>query len=95
MYPAYGEQSAAAQAATSCGVARRPSGTVEANRAMALKSPVLLDEGFSTGGAFGANGTPSAVLINAKGRIASPIAVGAQQVFELANSRGRANAATA
>ena len=39
--------------------------------------------------AFGANGTPMAVLIDARGRIASPIAAGAQQVFDLANSRGR------
>ena len=42
-------------------------GSVEANRAMGLRSPVVLDQGFTAGRAFGASGTPSAVLINAEG----------------------------
>jgi thiol-disulfide isomerase/thioredoxin/uncharacterized membrane protein YphA (DoxX/SURF4 family) len=61
-------------------------GTQEVNRAMRLRSPVVLDESFSAGSAFGANGTPSAILLDAKGRVASRIAVGAQAVFSLANS---------
>lgn len=61
-------------------------GSIEANRAMGLRSPVLLDEGFSTGTAFGASGTPSAVLVNAKGKIASEIAVGAPAVLALAGA---------
>ena len=57
-------------------------GTVEANRAMALRASVLLDEGFA-GRAFGVSGTPSAVLVDAEGRVASPVAVGAVQVLAL------------
>ena len=51
---------------------------------MGLRSPVLLDQGFSVGSAFGASGTPSAVLVDAKGNIASDVAVGAQAVLALA-----------
>jgi hypothetical protein len=51
-------------------------GIVEAIRAMGLRSPVVLDQGFTTGRAFGARGTPSAVLVDAEGRIASQLAVG-------------------
>ncbi|HYZ88357.1 MAG TPA: TlpA family protein disulfide reductase, partial [Myxococcales bacterium] len=38
-------------------------GSVEENRALGLRSPVVLDQGFSVGGAFGANGTPMALLL--------------------------------
>jgi peroxiredoxin len=58
-------------------------GTVEANRAMELQALVVLDQGFTVGQAFGAGGTPSAVLVDAEGRIASAVAVGAAQVFKL------------
>ncbi len=43
-------------------------GSVEANRAMGLRAPVALDAGFNTGRAFGAGGTPSAVLVDSHGR---------------------------
>jgi peroxiredoxin len=59
-------------------------GTVEDNKAMGLRSPVVLDEGFSTGLAFGASGTPSAVLVDSEGKVASEVAVGAPAVLELA-----------
>lgn len=66
-------------------------GSVETNREMELSSPVLLDQGFAAGRAFGARGTPSAVLIDASGRIASPVAVGAPAVLNLAGAvRGEA-----
>ncbi|MBA2557304.1 MAG: redoxin domain-containing protein [Chloroflexi bacterium] len=66
-------------------------GSVEANREMDLSSPVLLDQGFAAGRAFGARGTPSAVLIDASGTIASPVAVGAPAVLDLAGAvRGEA-----
>jgi thiol-disulfide isomerase/thioredoxin/uncharacterized membrane protein YphA (DoxX/SURF4 family) len=58
-------------------------GEAEQNRAMGLSAPVLLDDSFAAGTAFGAAGTPSALLIDADGRIASPIAVGAPAVLEL------------
>ncbi len=59
-------------------------GTVEANKAMDIPMRMLLDEGFSTGRKFGAGGTPSAVLIDGKGKIASDVAVGAPAVMALA-----------
>ncbi len=62
------------------------SGTADANRAMGLRAPMVLDQAFATGRAFGATGTPSAVLVDAKGRIASDVAVGAQAVLALAGS---------
>jgi thiol-disulfide isomerase/thioredoxin len=62
-------------------------GTKEANEAMGLSSPVVLDQQFSVGRAFGVGGTPSAVLVDEQGRIASEVAVGATAVLELASAR--------
>jgi thiol-disulfide isomerase/thioredoxin len=59
-------------------------GSLEANREQGLRSPVLLDGGFTLGRALGAQGTPSAVRIDAQGRIASEIAMGAETVLALA-----------
>ena len=61
-------------------------GTEEANREMRLTSPVILDQQFAVGRAFGASGTPSAVLVDAEGKIASQVAVGAPAVMELASA---------
>jgi peroxiredoxin len=61
-------------------------GSEEANRGMGLTSPVLLDQDFATGRAFGASGTPSAVLVDAEGKVASEVAVGALAVMELAGA---------
>jgi peroxiredoxin len=61
-------------------------GSEEANREMGLTSPVLLDQQFATGRAFGASGTPSAVLVDAEGKVASEVAVGAPAVMELAGA---------
>ena len=65
-------------------------GTVEANAAQGLRSTMVLDQGFSTGRAFGATGTPSAVLIDPKGMIASEVAVGAPAVLALAGATATA-----
>lgn len=62
-------------------------GTIEDNLAMGLLSKVLVDPDFQTGPIFGADGTPMAVLVDANGRIASDVAVGAQAVFALAGVR--------
>lgn len=59
-------------------------GTAEANRAMGLRARLVLDQGFNTGRAFGVQGTPAAVLVDAAGRIASEIAIGAPAVLALA-----------
>jgi thiol-disulfide isomerase/thioredoxin len=61
-------------------------GTEEANREMKLSSKVVLDQQFAAGRAFGASGTPSAVLVDAEGRIASEVAVGAPAVLGLAGA---------
>ncbi len=60
-------------------------GTVQENKALlGLRSTVVLDQGFATGSAFGTNGTPSAVLVDEEGKIASEAAVGAPAVLTLA-----------
>jgi thiol-disulfide isomerase/thioredoxin/uncharacterized membrane protein YphA (DoxX/SURF4 family) len=61
-------------------------GTEEANRDMKLSSKVVLDQQFAAGRAFGASGTPSAVLVDAEGKIASEVAVGAPAVLGLAGA---------
>ena len=58
-------------------------GEVERNREQGLKSPIVLDSGFTVGRAFGASGTPSAVLVDAEGKIASGLAVGGPTVISL------------
>ncbi|HEU4697698.1 MAG TPA: redoxin domain-containing protein [Gemmatimonadales bacterium] len=65
------------------------SGTVEANRTMGLSSRIVLDEAGATMRAFGATGTPMAVLVDGDGRIASRLVVGAQEVMALARTRRR------
>lgn len=58
-------------------------GDPDQNREMGLRAPVLLDGSFAAGRAFGATGTPSAVIVDEEGRVASGIAVGAPAVLEL------------
>ena len=59
--------------------------SVEVNKAMGLRSPVLIESsGMSVGQKFGAGGTPMAVLVDAEGKIASELAAGAPAVLELA-----------
>ena len=62
------------------------SGTPEENKAQGLRSPILLDDEFAVGEAFGSDGTPSAIMIDAQGRIASELAVGGPDVMKLARS---------
>jgi hypothetical protein len=59
-------------------------GSEESNEEMGLGSTVVLDQQFSAGRAFGASGTPSAVLVDAEGNVASEVAVGAPGVLGLA-----------
>jgi methylamine dehydrogenase accessory protein MauD len=60
------------------------SGSAESTRAEGFSSMVLIDDAFAAGSAFGANGTPMAVLVDADGRIASRVAGGAEAVLALA-----------
>jgi len=61
-------------------------GTKEDNEAMGLGSTVALDPSFVVGRTFGAGGTPSAVLVDEEGKIASEVAVGSPAVLELARA---------
>jgi peroxiredoxin len=61
-------------------------GTAEALLPQGLHAPILLDDEFKTGKAFGATGTPAAVLIDAQGRIASAVGAGEQAVLALAGA---------
>ena len=62
-------------------------GTVEENKALGLRSTVVLDQGFATASAFGSNGTPTAVLVDEEGKIASEVAAGAPAVLALARAK--------
>lgn len=64
-------------------------GTVEQNRAMGLRSTILLDRGSTVASAFGAHGSPMAVLVDEQGRLASEVAAGAQAVLALAGTGQR------
>jgi thiol-disulfide isomerase/thioredoxin len=63
-------------------------GAVGANKAMGLRSTVVLDQQFTTTRAFGASGTPTAILVDEGGNVASELVVGAPAV--LASARGQA-----
>ena len=54
---------------------------------MNLSSPVVLDQQFAVGRSFGASGTPSGVLVDKEGKIASEVAIGAPAVLELAGAK--------
>jgi hypothetical protein len=60
--------------------------TVEENKAIGLSSPVVLDNTDAVWDAYDVSGTPSAVLVDADGRIASRMAVGSEEVLELIKS---------
>lgn len=61
-------------------------GSVEANKAMSLRSTIVLDENFGIGSMYNAVGTPTSVLIDADGNIASKIAIGPLKVLKPAES---------
>src|SRR5439155_7716211 len=58
-------------------------GSPKANRDQGFRSRVLLDPAFNAGTRFGAEGTPSAVVVE-DGRVASSVGVGAKAVLVLA-----------
>jgi peroxiredoxin/uncharacterized membrane protein YphA (DoxX/SURF4 family) len=57
-------------------------GTVEANRDQRFRSTILLDQGFSAGKAFGAAGTPSALLLNDEARVVSKVVTGKHDILK-------------
>lgn len=58
-------------------------GTPEDHKGVALKAPVVLDAGYKTAEKFGMYGTPSAVVVDENGRIASETAVGSSNIWAL------------
>ena len=62
-------------------------GAEEANREQGFSSTVVLDEQRAVGRAFGAGGTPSAVLVDEEGKVASELAVGTTEVLDLTRAR--------
>jgi thiol-disulfide isomerase/thioredoxin len=61
-------------------------GSPEDNEAMGLSSEIALDQAFAAGRAFGTTGTPSGILVDHDGKVASRLAVGAPDVMALANT---------
>ncbi len=61
-------------------------GDPEVIREDGFRSRVLVDPDFRAGDAFGAGGTPAAVLVGADGRVSSALAVGAADVLSLART---------
>lgn len=62
------------------------SGDEEELRALGLRSTVALDRDAVAGAAFGARGTPMAVLLDRDGRVASGVAAGRADVVALAGA---------
>lgn len=58
-------------------------GDLAMNVQQGFQSPVVLDQGFHVGHEFGIGGTPSGVLIDDQGKIASAPVVGAPEVLAL------------
>lgn len=58
-------------------------GEIEAHRNLNLQSPIILDKDRAISKELGMNGTPSAILINANGKIVSETALGAENIWKL------------
>lgn len=58
-------------------------GDASVNEAQGLRAMTVLDQHFAVGPQYGVIGTPSAVLIDAEGRIASDVAVGGSAILGL------------
>lgn len=65
-------------------------GPIGLNTALGFVSPVVIDEGKVLGKAFGATGTPAALVLDASGRVATPVARGLDQVRMLLASTATA-----
>lgn len=63
------------------------SGDADAHHEMNLQSPIILDNTHKIVGKLGMNATPSAVLIDENGKIASEIVVGSERIWTLLGKR--------
>ncbi|MGI9054974.1 MAG: MauE/DoxX family redox-associated membrane protein [Pyrinomonadaceae bacterium] len=62
-------------------------GEAEKHRELGLQGQIILEEDKNISKKLGMEGTPSAVLINENGKIASEVAVGAENIFALIGKR--------
>ena len=62
-------------------------GEVDEHRQLNLDSPILLDKDYKIAEKLGMFGTPSAILVNEKGKIVSEIAIGAPNIWALIGKR--------
>ena len=67
-------------------------GAADVNRQMGLRSLILLDDSFRVARSFGASGTPSAVLVDVDGKVASAVAVGADAILRLGRNAPQSRA---
>ena len=66
-------------------------GSPAANRSQGLQGTVVIDDSLSIARSFGVTGTPMAVLIDADGRIASKLAIGAEAALQIARDGTRSS----
>lgn len=66
-------------------------GPIDDHRELGLRSPVVIDKDHKTSEMLGMFGTPSAVLIDEEGRIATETGVGAQNIWALIGKRNSTN----
>lgn len=62
-------------------------GSLQDNEALGLRSAIALDRSFAAGRAFGTTGTPSGILVDRQGKVASELALGAAGVLALTGGR--------
>jgi peroxiredoxin/uncharacterized membrane protein YphA (DoxX/SURF4 family) len=62
-------------------------GDPDRHKALQLKSPIVLDEGYKVAETMGMFGTPSAILVDEDGKIVSETAIGAEQIWALVGRR--------
>jgi peroxiredoxin/uncharacterized membrane protein YphA (DoxX/SURF4 family) len=58
-------------------------GEIEAHKELGLSSTILIDKDNAISNKLGMNGTPSAILVDEKGKIVSETAIGAEQIWSL------------
>lgn len=63
------------------------SGEAESNRQQEFPSPIVLDEEREVSKKLGMTGTPSAILVDERGKIVSEVAVGASRIWALLGKR--------
>ncbi|MBX7055925.1 MAG: redoxin domain-containing protein [Pyrinomonadaceae bacterium] len=62
-------------------------GEAELIRSLGMTSPVILDKDYAIAEKLGMHGTPSAILVDERGRFASEIAIGAPNIWALLDNK--------